>query len=77
MYVQLCVHKRIRVCPPVGPLCVQWLCRVQRGGSPFAGGEVGILFCVSTPHPAYGVSDDFGNGKGEVCRFPFHKKGRV
>ena len=31
--------------------------RVQRGGSPFAGGgghTLGHTFCVSTPHPAYG-----------------------
>ena len=32
--------------------------RVQRGGSPFAGGgghTHGHTFCVSAPHPAYGV----------------------
>ena len=42
--------------------------RVQRGGSPFAGGgghTSGHTFCVSTPHPAYGVSDDSGTRQGK------------
>jgi len=76
------------VCPQAAP-CVS-TCRAvvcpsalqgSKGRQPFcrwgSGHTLGHTLCVSTPHPAYGVSDDFGNGKGEVCRFPFHKKGRV
>ena len=63
------------VCPPVGPLCVHWLGRVQRGGSPFAGEVWAYMKCVSTLHPAYGVHDDDGDSMAGKCRLLFHGKG--
>ena len=43
--------------------------RVQRGGSPFAGGgghTFGHTLCVSTPHPAYGFLDGLRQRQGSL-----------